>query len=512
MENTIYSLIPPVLALIMVIATRRVLLSLGVGILVGAFMLKDFQVGPSLSFIYEQVKGIFVDGEGLNTWELYILFFLLILGVMAAFIHLSGGTHAFGEWAMKRVKTRVGAQLFALLLGIIIFIDDYFNSLTVGNVSRPLTDRYKISRAKLAYIVDSTAAPICIIAPLSSWGAYIITLIVGVLATHGMTQYEGLQAFVYMIPMNFYSILALLMVLAVILLKLDIGPMRKHEQRALSTGELVDPQKGMLPGDQSIEGSRKGSVGHLVWPIFALIAGTIYFMVHTGIANTENQVTLLAIFENTDVAAALLYGGLIGLTVSFIGLLLQRVGAKDLGKGSLAGIKSMLPAMAILIFAWVISGVIDGLGTGSYLAGLVNEHIEMAYLPAIIFILAGLMAFATGSSWGTFALLLPIAGEISATLDGTMMLPTLAAVLAGAVFGDHCSPISDTTILSSTGAGSHHIDHVITQLPYALILAAISTLGYLVLGYSGSVIVALGATLVLFTAAIMVMKRIAQTV
>ncbi|KMJ55173.1 sodium:proton antiporter, partial [Bacillus sp. LL01] len=250
MEGSILSLLPPVLALVMVILTRRVLLSLGVGIIVGALMLNGYNPVDSVVEIASIVGAIFVVDGAINDWELYIIFFLLLLGMMAALVTRSGGSRAFGEWAMKRVKTRVGAQMVSVILGVLIFIDDYFNSLTVGNVSRPLTDRHRVSRAKLAYLVDSTAAPMCVIAPVSSWGAYIITIIAGILATHGVTQYEGLQAFMLMVPMNIYALVAIGLVLAVVLFKLDFGAMRVHEERALKTGELVDPESGAIPGDQ----------------------------------------------------------------------------------------------------------------------------------------------------------------------------------------------------------------------------------------------------------------------
>ncbi|MDR6225568.1 Na+/H+ antiporter NhaC family protein [Desmospora profundinema] len=507
MEETVWSLIPPVLALLLVILTRRVLVSLGAGIVAGALIINDFQIGESLSQIAGIVRDLFYVDGAINDWEFYILLFLLLLGMMAALISLSGGSAAFGEWAMKRVKTRIGAQLVTIWIGIIIFIDDYFNSLTVGNIARPLTDRHRVSRAKLAYLIDSTAAPICVIAPVSSWGAYIITVIAGILTTHAVTDYGALQAFMLMVPMNFYAILAILMVLGVAWYRLDFGAMKKHEQRAVESGQLVDPDKGKVPGDHREEGSDDGNVGGLLWPILALIAGTVSSMVWTGATATEGAVTLLSIFENTDVAVSLLYGGLLGLTVSLVQNLLLRRSAPRLLSSLWAGIRSMLPAIYILIFAWTIISIISDLGTGTYLAGLVDAHIPVALLPALLFIISGFMAFTTGTSWGTFGIMLPIAGEIAAVTEPALMLPVLAAVLAGAIFGDHCSPISDTTILSSTGAGSHHIDHVMTQLPYALIVAGITLIGYLVLGFVGNVWIALLACLLVLGAVMVVMRK-----
>lgn len=512
MEGTIFSLIPPILALVMVMLTRRVLLSLGVGIVVGAFMI-NYGSGnvfmESMQQIFSIVFGIFIDDGAINSWELYIIFFLLLLGMIASLIAATGGSRAFGEWAMSRVKTRIGAQLVTVLLGIIIFIDDYFNSLTVGNVGRPLTDRHKISRAKLAYLVDSTAAPMCVIAPVSSWGAYIITIIGGILVSHSVTQWEALQAFVLIAPMNFYAIFAVLMVVAVIYFKLDIGQMRIHEQRAIETGEVVDKSKGPVPGDQGDVSTVVGKVGDLIWPIVTLIVATVFFMITTGIQGTDGDATILAIFENTDVAAALLYGGLVSLAVTLVLSFSRKLAVNEIGLGLWAGIKSMLPAIYILIFAWTIISIIKGIGTGDYLAGLVQDaNLNLAFLPVILFVIAGFMAFSTGTSWGTFGIMLPIAGDIAAATDVSMMLPVLAAVLAGSIFGDHCSPISDTTILSSTGAGSHHIDHVLTQLPYALMIAGISIVGYLVLGFTGSAIFGFLAATAAFVVLIIVLKKI----
>lgn len=511
MEGSVYSLIPPILALVMVMLTRRVLLSLGVGIIVGALMIhygSGNMIIDSFKQIVTIVKGIFIDDGSINSWELYIIFFLLLLGMIASLVAVSGGSRAFGEWALSRVKTRVGAQLVTVLLGIIIFIDDYFNSLTVGNVGRPLTDRHHISRAKLAYLVDSTAAPMCVIAPVSSWGAYIITIIGGILTTHNVTQYEALQAFILIAPMNFYAIFAILMVIAVVYFKLDIGQMRIHEQRAIEKGEVVDLTKGPVPGDQGDLSRRTGKVGNLVWPIITLIVATIFFMITTGIEGAEGNTSILAIFENTDVAAALVYGGLVSLAMALVQSFQNKLAASEIVIGLWSGIKSMLPAIYILIFAWTIISIISDLGTGEYLATLVDTHMNISYLPAVLFILAGFMAFSTGTSWGTFGIMLPIAGDIAAATDISLLLPVLAAVLAGSIFGDHCSPISDTTILSSTGAGSHHIDHVMTQLPYAIIIAVIAIIGYIILGFTGSAIYGFLSSAITFVFLIIFLRKL----
>ncbi len=508
----------------MVVLTRRVLLSLGVGIVSSAFVLHanilmNDGVGAWLQeillTIWVSIKAVFVADGAVNTWNVYIILFLLILGIITAFISISGGSRAFGEWAQKKVKTRTGAQLLAAVLGIIIFIDDYFNALAVGQVSRPITDRNKVSRAKLAYIIDSTSAPICVVSPISSWGAYIIAIIAPILATHGVAEYSPLSAFIQIIPMNLYVVVAILMVIAVAVFNLNIGSMKVHEDRVMTTGEVTDPEKPVL-GElkQELPQSEKGSVGDLVWPILALVVGTVGSLFWTGYKASEGNVTIISVLENTDVTGSLLYGGLFGFIVTLILFLIQvyaknAIDVKLLPKGIIEGIKSMLPAIYILLFAWVIVDLIGQLETGKYLAGIVEKsNLNIAFLPVILFVVAGIMAFATGTSWGTFGMMLPIAGDIAAASDINLLLPALAAVLAGSVFGDHCSPISDTTILSSTGAGSHLIDHVMTQLPYAIISAIIAGIGYVVLGLTGSALLGLITTLVIFIIFVITVKNI----
>ncbi|MCP3032800.1 Na+/H+ antiporter NhaC family protein [Halobacillus sp. A1] len=502
MEGTIYSLIPAVLMLILVIATRKVILSLGAGIILGALMLSQFNILEGAQAIWSNFYSIFISEGALNTGNLYLLTFLLLLGVTTAFMTASGGSRAFGRWAVQRIQTRRGAKLVPALLGIIIFIDDYFNALAVGQVARPVTDRYKISRAKLAYYIDSTSAPITVISPISSWGAYIIGTIGSILAANEIVQYQALEAFIKMIPANLYVFAALLLVFLTIFLKLDLGAMRTHERRAVSTGELTNPKNGVAPGDLNNEFKEHdhGRISHLVLPIAALILGTVGSMVVSGMQNTEGSLSLLSIFENTNVNISLFIGGLVAVLVS-AGLYINQPKPKSgMGHVTFEGFKAMLPAIYILIFAWMIGDVIGQLETGEYLAEQVERSsISNAYLPLLLFIVSGFMALSTGTSWGTFGIMLPIAGEIAAVTDVTLILPALSAVLAGSVFGDHCSPISDTTILSSTGAGSNHIDHVMTQLPYALIAAFAAAVGYIVLGFTGQIMLPLIVTLATVT-------------
>lgn len=517
MDNTIWSLVPPILAIAMVLLTRRVLLSLGVGIVAAAFFIASFHFTDSVLLIWESFKGVFVDEGALNTGNVFILIFILLLGILTAFVSMMGGTRAFGDWMIKRVKTRAGAQIMTMVLGVIIFIDDYFNSLTVGQVARPVTDKHRVSRAKLSYIVDSTSAPVCVVAPISSWGAYIIGILGSILATHSVTEHSSLGAFVKIIPMNYYVWAALGVILVIALSQADFGAMKTHEQRAIKTGEVLDPAKKEEADEtDKLPESDAGKISDLVVPIVSLFAATIFFIFWTGYHNTGGDKTLMNIFGDAVIEDALLYGGIIGLIVTFILFIRHFKGRKltmnDFGKGVTEGLKSMMTAFFILIFAWAIVFLIEELKTGEYLGTLVEQsNLSLTLLPVIVFIMAGFIAFSTGTSWGSFGILLPIAGQIAAATDIDLILPMFAAVLAGAVFGDHCSPISDTTILSSAGSAVPHIDHVMTQLPYALTAAGFAGVGYLVLGFTGNVWIGLASVVVLLIVLFYVLKKPADT-
>ncbi|WP_022940621.1 Na+/H+ antiporter NhaC family protein [Psychromonas hadalis] len=509
------SILPPLIALSLAIITRRVLLSLGVGIALGALLLSNFAPIEAVAYIATTVKSVIIEDGGINTWNMSIVAFLLLLGMMTTLLTLSGGTRAFANWALDHIKDKRGAAFLAAFLGVFIFIDDYFNSLAVGSISRPVTDRFNVSRAKLAYILDSTAAPMCILMPVSSWGAYIMTIIGGILISHGMTEYSPLGAYIALIPMNFYAIFTLLMVFAVIYFKLDIGLMKKHEIEAEEKGALHggDKDAACLQDELGITESEQGKVSDLIYPILALIAATLFFMLYTGnqaLTKSELPFSVLGAFENTDVGASLVYGALVGLLFALTTTFKQKLPLKEIGFALWIGAKSMFGAIIILFFAWSIGSVIGDMKTGAYLSSLVQGNIGLHWLPVILFILSGLMAFSTGTSWGTFGIMLPIAGDMAGATDLALMLPMLSAVLAGSVFGDHCSPISDTTILSSTGARCKHIDHVATQLPYALSMALVSIVGFVVIGFSGSVLIALGASSVAFVAVILVMKQFSK--
>lgn len=505
MMNSIYSLVPPLIAIAMVMMTRKVLLSLGAGIVAGAILLVVDQANGisevivnSLGLIWQSFIEIFWVENGINSGNVYILLFLLLLGIITAFISITGGSRAFGEWAKKHVKSRSGGQLITAIIGILIFIDDYFNALAVGQIARPITDQKRISRAKLAYIIDSTSAPVCVISPISSWGASIIALLASILIDNGITQFTAFSAFIQMIPMNFYAWACLFLVFLVAWKDMNIGKMANHENRAIKTGEVHASGRN-IPGElkEDLPVSKKGKVGDLIWPIIVLMVGTIFAMIWTGYAAVGSGMGILAILENTDVSLSLLLGGLFGLVFSILLFTrhlftVQNINGKVFWQGVSEGIKSMLPAIYILILAWMIASLIVQLGTGNYLAGLVEKsNLNVSWLPLLLFVVAGVMAFSTGTSWGSFGILLPIAGTIASVAAVDLLLPSLAAVLAGAVFGDHCSPISDTTILSATGAGCNHTDHFLTQLPYAIIAAVCSAIGYLLLGVTDSVLIGL---------------------
>ena len=495
--GTWYSLIPPIVMIILVLLTRKIFLSLGIGIIIGALFIANFNFLESMKTIwYSFQTNFYTSDDGWDFWSIQLILFLLLLGILIALLTATGGAKAFGDWAVKKIKTKQGSQYTTGLLGLGIFFDDYFNSLTVGQVARPITDRHRVSRAKLAYLIDSTSAPVAVLAPISSWGGYIIGVIAGIIATYEIANIQAFTAFVGTIPLNYYAIAAILLVFIAIKLNLNIGPMKTHENRAEETGELVDPNKSDVPGDlkSGVVENEHGRIYHLVVPVLLLVVTTITSMVVTGIMAAE-EATLVQIFAETDVNLSLVLGGLVGALIATIFYFSQSGEKTNYIRVLIEGIKAMLPAIYILVLAWMIIVIIDRIGTGEYLAAVVeNSNIQIAYLPLIIFVIAAFMAFATGTSWGTFGMMLPIAGAIAAVIDPTYLVPSFAAVLAGAVFGDHVSPISDTTILSSTGAGSHHIDHVLTQIPYALIAFVSAVFGYLIFALTSSAFVGLIVT------------------
>ncbi|MDN3651407.1 Na+/H+ antiporter NhaC family protein [Thalassotalea ponticola] len=509
-SSSFISLLPAIIALSLAILTRKVLLSLGVGIVLGGLLLNSMQLTNTASYLITAISGVFIEDGGLNSWNMSIIAFLILLGMITALLSISGASMAFAHWAMTRIKNRRGATLLTALLGVFIFIDDYFNSLAVGTVSRPITDRYQVSRAKLAYLLDSTAAPMCVLMPISSWGAYIMALMSGILVTHGITQYTPLAAYVAIIPMNFYAVFALLMVFAVVYFDLNLGLMAKHEHQAREGNDL-----GKLADDLIEEAKADDVTGasalDLIVPISVLIIATIGFMLFTGaqaLALADKPFSVFAAVENTNVGLSLVYGALIGLLVTLFIVAKRGIGAINIAGAMYTGAKSMVGAILILLFAWTIGTVIGDMKTGNFLSTLAQGNIDSVWFPVLLFILSGFMAFATGTSWGTFGIMLPIAGDMAGASALHLMLPMLSAVLAGSVFGDHCSPISDTTILSSTGARCNHIDHVTTQLPYATSIAAVSAIGFIVIGFTGSTLLAFAITSLFFIGLITLFKMI----
>jgi tetracycline resistance efflux pump len=503
LEPSLLSLLPPLVTIVCAIATRRILISLGLGIVLGALLYAQGNVIAAGAFVLEVAGGLVID-DGAVAEEVYILAVVLLLGVLTSLIYVSGGLVAFAAWAIRKVRTRVQAQLVPVVLGIVIFFDDAFSSLVGGNVSRPITDQHRISRAKLSYLVDSTAAPVIILVPISGWAAFIAATMTGILDANGVRGITGYQAFLQSIPMNLYAITALLLAIAAAAFSLTVGPMREHERAAVEDGLVVDTSRGPVPGetDRTLEARGDGRVGDLLWPVLVLTGVTVVCAVWLGIVNTEGPLTPMAILANTDVIVSLLVGVVTACLLSAGMLLARRTPAELIGRATVAGLRSMLVAAVVLFLAWVTAGVISELGIGEYLAGIVDAALPLALLPVLLFVLASFISFSIGSTFGTFGLLLPIAAEIAVALDPALLVPMFGAVLAGAIFGDHTSPLSDTTILSSIGSGIQLIDHVTTQLPFALVAAAASAVGYVLLGVTGSGAIGLLAALVVLAAAV----------
>jgi tetracycline resistance efflux pump len=503
MEPSLLSLLPPLVTIVCAIATRRILISLGLGIVLGALLYAQGSVLAAGAFVLEVASGLVID-DGAIAEEVYILAVVLLLGVLTSLIYVSGGLVAFASWAVTKVRTRVQAQLVPVVVGIVIFFDDAFSSLVGGNVSRSITDQHSISRAKLSYLVDSTAAPVIILVPISGWAAFIAATMTGILDANGVRGITGYQAFLQSIPMNLYAITALLLAIAAAAFSLTIGPMREHERAAVEDGLVVDTTRGPVPGetDRTLVARGDGRVGDLLSPVLVLTGVTVMCAGWLGIANTDGPVTPMEILANTDVIVSLLAGVVAACLLSAGKLLARRTPAELIGRATVAGLRSMLVAAVVLFLAWVTAGVISELGIGEYLAGIVDAALPLALLPVLLFVLASFISFSIGSTFGTFGLLLPIAAEIAVALDPALLVPMFGAVLAGAIFGDHTSPLSDTTILSSIGSGIHLIDHVTTQLPFALVAAAASAVGYILLGVTGSGAAGLLAALVALAVAV----------
>ena len=474
MTGTFWAFMPAIIAIVLALATKQVYVSLFLGIYVGALMYVGGNPISAMQTVYE----IMSEKVGANV---PIIVFLVVLGILVILMQKSGGAIAYGNWAQKKIKSKRGALAASAGLGCLIFVDDYFNCLTVGSVMRPVTDKFKVSRSKLAYIIDSTAAPVCIIAPISSCAA----------AVAGELEGDGLMVFIKTIPFNLYAIMTILMVFALCYFKIDFGKMKKHETIAeesgnLHAGEINDTARD----EEAIEANPNGKVRHLVIPVLVLIICCIAGMLYTGY-QAEGVESFIDAFSNCDAGLSLAIGSTFALIIIAAYYMLSKViSFKEVTDSFTQGFRAMVPAILILTFAWSISGVMGA--KGGYLdarafveTNIASGSFATALMPAIFFILACAIAFSTGTSWGTFGVLVPIAVTILGG-SGTLTIMTVSATLGGAVFGDHVSPISDTTILASAGADCNHVDHVNTQLPYASLAAGISFVTYLIAGLCAS--------------------------
>ena len=481
--NTFWALLPPIVAIALALITKEVYSSLFIGIVVGGLLYANFGFEGT-------IRHVFLDGivaSVSDTYNMGILIFLVILGAMVCLMNRAGGSAAFGRWAQTHIKSRVGAQLATIILGCLIFIDDYFNCLTVGSVMRPVTDKHRISRAKLSYLIDATAAPVCIIAPISSWAAAVAGF-----AEDG----QGLNLFIRAIPFNFYALLTILMMVGISLLKIDYGPMARYERNAMESGDLFS---GKNPYDtmEVEEDVSHGRVMDLVLPIVLLILCCVTGMLYSG--GFFDGVGFVEAFSASDASVGLLLGSAFALVFSLIYFGLRRsMSFSSMMSCIPEGFKAMVPAILILSFAWTLKAMTDSLGAKYFVRDFVYSNASQVqmFLPAIVFLIGCLRAFATGTSWGTFGMLIPIVQSVF-PMDNPLSVVCISACMAGAVCGDHCSPISDTTIMASAGAQCDHVNHVSTQLPYAITVAAVSFVSYVIAGFLPKAWIALPIAIVL---------------
>ena len=493
---TFWALVPPVVAIVLALITKEVYSSLFIGILVGALFYSGFSFEGTLNHMLQEG---FISVLS-SAYNVGILIFLVILGTIVCMMNEAGGSAAFGRWAGKHIKTRTGAQITTILLGILIFVDDYFNCLTVGSVMRPITDSHKVSRAKLAYLIDATAAPVCIIAPISSWAA----------AVSGFVEGEdGLSIFIRAIPYNFYALLTIVTMFALALMKMDFGPMALHEKNAMR-GDLFTT--GRPEGEENDKGTaqmKKGKVCDLVFPVVVLVICCIIAMIYTG--GFFSGTDFVTAFSQSDASLALSLGSFIALVIAVVFYAVRKVLPFRKSMECIPeGFKAMVPAILILTFAWTLKAMTDSLGASVFVETAMKSASDglMNLLPAIIFLVGCFLAFATGTSWGTFGILIPIVVGVFETSDPRLMIISISACMAGAVCGDHCSPISDTTIMASAGAQCNHVNHVSTQLPYAIVVAAVSFLTYIVAGFVKTAWIALPVGILLMVGTLAVIRQV----
>lgn len=491
---TIWALLPPLVAIVLALITKEVYSSLFVGIVVGALIYSGFKFEGTVTQIFE--GGIIKVLS--DSYNVGILIFLVILGSVVCMMNKAGGSAAFGRWASKKIHTRVGAELAAIILGVLIFIDDYFNCLTVGSVMRPVTDRHHVSRAKFAYLIDATAAPVCIIAPISSWAAAVSGFVEG---------QDGLAIFVRTIPYNFYAILTIVMMVGMVLMKTEFGAMKTHEINALNGDLYTTSARPYENATDDETPNPRGKVIDLVIPIVVLVICCVISMIYTG--GFFSGTDFVTAFSQSDASTGLAMGSAFGLVFAIIFYMIRRViNFRDCMGCIPEGFKAMVPAIMILTFAWTLKAMTDSLGAAVFVEEAMRSvagGIEVI-LPAIIFLVGCGLAFATGTSWGTFGILIPIVVAVFEKSSPEMMIISMSACMAGAVCGDHCSPISDTTIMASAGAQCDHVTHVSTQLPYAIVAAAVSFVTYIVAGFVKTAWIALPVGIVLMLIVLFVIK------
>ena len=494
-RGSLWALRPPLIAIGLALITKEVYSSLFIGILSGAILYSDFSFTGTLDAVINDGLISAVAGTA------GIFVFLVELGIIVALINRAGGSAAFGNWAKTHIKSRVGAIIATFILGVLIFVDDYFNCLTVGSVMRPVTDSKRISRAKLAYIIDATAAPICMIAPISSWAAAVAGY-----AEDG----QGLKLFIQAIPYNFYSLLTIVFVVAITIMKLDYGSMRIHELNAIENGDLYTSGDRVEAGEDDISSMSGNKIIDLIIPIVILIVSCVFGLVYVG--GILDGANLIDAFANTDATVGLPWGGLVALVLIVIYLLIRRViSFKESMECVPQGFIAMVPAILILTFATALKNMTSILGAKYFVGDLMSGQAEAlgSFLPAIIFLVACILAFATGTSWGTFGILIPIVTAIFEP-GSTLLIIGMSACLAGAVCGDHCSPISDTTIMSSAGAQCNHLNHVSTQIPYAVTVAAISFVMFVISGFVQNIFICLPLGIALTIGTLFVIKAVTK--
>lgn len=495
---TFWSLLPPIIAIALALITKEVYSSLFIGIMSGALLYANFN--PLIAFNTMFAEG-FISSLA-DSWNVGILIFLVVLGTIVCLMNKAGGSAAYGKWAAEKIKTRKGAILSTFGLGVLIFVDDYFNCLTVGNVMRPITDKHRISRAKLSYLVDATAAPICMIAPISSWAAAVTGVVEG---------YDGLDLFIRAIPYNLYSLLSIVMIIFITLMGIEYGPMKKHEENAILYGDVYTTPDRPYEGQDGEVSVGKGKVIDLIIPVLILIIFCILGMLYTG--GILEGVNIINAFANCDASLGLSLGSSIALIIIIVYFLARKVlSFNECMECFPNGFKAMVPAILILTFAWTLSGITGLLGAKEFVSGIFEGSAAglKILLPAIVFAVAVGMSFSTGTSWGTFGILLPIV--VAVGLEPELLVISISACLAGAVCGDHCSPISDTTIMSSTGAMCNHINHVETQLPYALTVAVVSFVGYIIAGFIQSAWIVLPISIAMLCSVLYIIKLITSNV